>query len=379
MFFLDNASTTQCFTESAEIIKQALINDYFNPSAKYRYAMEEQKKLNECRRIILSSVGAINFDCIFTGSATESNNLVINSLVTKHYVSLISGGEHSSIYEPVQKELEDNRKIEFLKLDEFGAVDLKDFEDKMTKDVGFISVMYVSNETGAINDIKQIVEIARSVNPKVLIHVDAVQGYCKLPINLEEWGIDYLTISSHKVNGPKGVGALIVRKKCKLSPQILGGGQENGVRSGTENLPSVLGFANSVKIHMSTIDEDYKKVLEFKTNFYNRLLSLSKDSGVEMELNGKMCGFSPYILSVSFVGIKAEVLLHSLEEKDILVGTGSACNSHHSGNRVLEGMHKSKQEVEGNIRFSFSSESVNYDAQCLAQTIIENAKKIKRK
>ena len=128
-----------------------------------------------------------------------------------------------------------------------------------------------------------------------------------------------------------------------------------------------------------TGNEDYKKVLEFKTNFYNRLLSLSKDFGVEMELNGKMCGFSPYILSVSFVGIKAEVLLHSLEEKDILVGTGSACNSHHSGNRVLEGMHKSKQEVEGNIRFSFSSESVNYDAQYLAQTIIENAKKIKRK
>ena len=378
MYFLDNASTTRCFESSAEIIKNALLNDYFNPSAKYGYALEEQKKLNECRKVILNSVGAINFDCIFTGSATESNNLVMNSLISKHYVSLISGGEHSSVYEPAHRDL-DNAKIEFLKLNQFGAVDIEDFKQKMTPNVGFVSVMYVSNETGAVNNIEQIVSIAKGVNPKVLIHVDAVQGYCKLPINLETWGIDYLTISSHKVNGPKGLGALLSRKKSKLSPQILGGGQENGLRSGTENLPSVLGFANSVKIHQETMQDDYKMVYEFKCNLYNSLTNKAKEYNVEMELNGSLENSSPYILSLSFVGVKAEVLLHSLEQFDILVGTGSACNSHHSGNRVLENMNKTKAEVEGNIRFSFSCESVNLDYEYVAEKVILCAKNIKRK
>lgn len=379
MYFLDNASTTKCFEESAEIIKDALINDYFNPSAKYTEALNIQKKLNECRKVLLNSVGAINYDCYFTGSATESNNLVLNTLISKHYKSLISGGEHSSVYEPANVDKKENYNIEFLSLTEDGRVDLEDFKSKMDGAVGFISVMLVNNETGSVNDIKQIVEIAKSINPKVLVHVDAVQGFCKVPIFMEEWGVNYLTLSSHKVNGPKGVGALVVRKKCKLSPQILGGGQENGVRSGTENFPGIIGFINSVKMHQATLDEDFKKVENFKEAFWGSLSQKAEAENIEIHLNGSMENSSPYILSVSFVGIRAEILLHSLERYGILVGTGSACNSHHSGNRVLEGLGKTKAEVEGNIRFSFEPESTNYDSDYITTKVIECVKEIKRK
>lgn len=379
MYFLDNASTTKCFESSAEIIKDALINNYFNPSAKYAKALECVKELNECRKVLLNSVGAINYDCYFTGSATESNNLVLNTCITKHYKSLISGGEHSSVFEPANADKKENNNIDFLSLTEDGRLDIDDFKNKMDGAVGFISVMLVNNETGSVNDIKQIVEIAKEVNPKVLVHVDAVQGFCKVPIFMEEWGVDYLTLSSHKVNGPKGVGALVVRKKCKVSPQILGGGQENGIRSGTENLPSIKGFINSVKIHQVALDEDYKKVKEFKEAFWNALSKKAEAENIEVHLNGSMENSSPYILSVSFVGIRAEILLHSLERFDILVGTGSACSSHHSGNRVLEGLGKTKAEVEGNIRFSFESQSVNYDYEYITDKVIECVKEIKRK
>lgn len=379
MYFLDNASTTRCFESSAEIIKDALINDYFNPSAKYGEALNTQKELNECRKVLLNSVGAINYDCYFTGSATESNNLVLNTLISKHYKSLISGGEHSSVYEPANADKKVNFNIEFLSLMADGRLDIDDFSKRMDGAVGFISVMLVNNETGSINDIKQIVEIAKSINPKVLVHVDAVQGFCKVPIFMEEWGVDYLTLSSHKINGPKGVGVLVVRKKCKVLPQILGGGQENGVRSGTENLPCIKGFINSVKIHQATLEDDYKKVKEFKELFWQQLTKKAEAENIIVHLNGSMENSSPYILSVSFVGIRAEILLHSLEKFGILVGTGSACNSHHSGNRVLEGLGKTKAEVEGNIRFSFEQDSTNYDSDYITTKVIECVKEIKRK
>ena len=379
MFFLDNASTTPCFEESAKIVKNALISDYFNPSAKYNQALNMQLKLNECRKTILKAVGGINYDVIFTASATESNNLVISTAVSNHYTSLISVGEHSSVYASSMAKLQENKKVKFLKLNPNGSVDFEDFKNHMEKSVGFISMMIVSNETGAINDIKRFVAFARKVNPSVLFHVDAVQGFCKVDINIEDLGIDYLTISSHKVNGPKGVGALVVKKKCKLTPFVLGGGQENGIRSGTENLPAILGFANSVTMHLKSIKEDYLKVKCFKEEFYSRLSLYAKNEGVNIELNGSMEHTSPYILSVSFIGIRAEVLLHKLEEYEILVGTGSACNSNHSGNRVLEQQGKSKESVEGNIRFSFSLESTTYDADYLAKTIIDCVKNIKRK
>lgn len=379
MYFLDNASTTSCYEESAKIVANALVNDYFNPSARYALALEEKNKLDNCRQEILKMVGAINYNCLFTASATESNNIVINSCTSKNYISLVSVGEHSSINEITKKEVNDGRKVNYLRLDADGLVDFEDFKIKMTKDVGFVSIMLVNNETGAINDIKKFVNFAKRINPKVAFHIDAVQAFCKIKINMEDLGADYLTISSHKVHGPKGVGALIYRKSAKVSPYIIGGGQENGLRAGTENLPSILGFVNSAKILSKNIDENFNTVYKFKLNLVNSLKREAQANDVNFIINGKLESFSPYILSLSFPKIRAEILLHKLEEYEIYVGTGSACSSKERGNRILSAMGKNIDIIEGNLRLSFCVESANYDVDFLAKTIIKCVKEIKQK
>lgn len=378
MYYLDNASTTCCYESSADIVRKALVEDYFNPSAKYLPALDMSHKLTDCRQAIKETLDALAYDVIFTASATEANNLVLNSACAKNYVSLISIGEHSSIFQTVKNLTENGRAIEFVGLNENGAVDFDEFVSKMTSKVGFVSMMLVSNETGAINDVKKFIDYARSVNPKVLFHIDAVQAYCKIQIDAESLGVDYVTLSGHKIHGPKGVGALVVRNKAKITEQIIGGGQENGHRSGTENLPAVLGFVNSAKIMTQNLQSNFEKVAKFKNDLYNEIVKVAKENNIAVELNGQLEEFSPYILSLSFTGLKAEVLLHALEQKQIYVGTGSACNSKNSGNRILEAMGKTKQEVEGNIRLSFSEETTGYDVSYLANQIIDSAKSLQR-
>ena len=375
MIYLDNASTTRCIESSANIVKNALLDNYFNPSAKYLEALRTSKELNECRNEILKLVGANDgFGVVFTGSATEANNLVLNSSLSKHKLNIIGMGEHASIYETAKHFKSLGYEIAEAPLNAEGVVSVENFKTLMTPATAFVSIMHVSNETGAVNNIKEIVKVARSINPKVLVHVDAVQGFGKIKINVLDWGIDYLTLSSHKVMGPKGVGCLVYKKQAKLEPEIFGGGQENNKRSGTENLPCILGFVNSAKTLVSNIENNYDKVKEFKLNLINNLSKLAKKEQVEFVVNGSIENSSPYILSCGFLGTKGEVLLHALEAKGILVGTGSACNSKHSGNRILSAMGKSASEVECNIRISFNHDTPSEDVENLAKIIVGCAK-----
>jgi len=376
MIYLDNASTTKCNEKSAEIIKEALVNNYFNPSSKYALSLNMAKKLDECRLELLKLVGANDsYGVVFTGSATEANNLVLSSSFNKHKKNLISAGEHASIYETAKFFKSQGVNILEAPLNKMGEVDLLEFKRIMTPDTAFVTIMLVSNETGAINNIKELVQLAKKINPRVLFHVDAVQGFCKIKINMLEWGVDYLTLSSHKVEGPKGVGCLIYKKQAKLEPEILGGGQENGKRSGTENLPSILGFVNSAKELSKIRDENFKKVKEFKQELVSEMSKLAEILNIKFIVNGDINSASPYILSCGFIGTKGEILLHALESQGILVGTGSACNSKHSGNRILTAMGKSNQEIECNIRLSFSRETVSEDVKQLAKVIVDSAKK----
>lgn len=376
MIYLDNASTTRCKESSAEIIKRGLIEDFFNPSAKYYNSLTEAKKLDACRDEILKMVGANNnYSVVFTGSATEANNLVLSSSLNKHRENIISLGEHASIYETAKHFAGEGYKILEASLNKNGEVDIEEYKKLLSPQTAFISIMLVSNETGAINNLKEIVRFARSVNPKVLIHTDCVQGFCKIKINMQELGVDYLTLSSHKVEGPKGVGCLVYRKQVKLEPEIFGGGQENNKRSGTENLPSILGFINSAKELHENMQKSFEKVFEFKQKLIKEIREYSKEAGLEFIVNGDENNSSPYILSCGFIGTKGEVLLHSLEEAEILVGTGSACNSKHSGNRTLSAMGRTENEVNSNIRLSFSAESAGLNPKEIAQIIVERAKK----
>lgn len=377
MIFLDNASTTPCNAESAKIMADELTHNYFNPSAKYTEALENYKKLEMARGEILKLVGAreADYSVVFTGSATEANNLVLNSSLNKHKANIIGAGEHSSIHETAKQFGTQGYKILEAPLTSFGEVDIEKFKTLMTPDVAFVSIMFVSNETGAVNDIRELAQTAKKINPRVLIHADAVQGFSKLKINLSEWGIDYLTLSAHKIEGPKGVGALVYKKSSKLEPEIFGGGQENGKRSGTENLPGVLAFINSAKRLHENLTENYKAVKEFKLALIEKILALSNSAGLELIINGNPETASPYILSLGIIGTKGEVLLHALEAEGILVGTGSACNSKHSGNRTLSAMGKTKKEVECNIRLSFSAHTTTESVQKIAEAIVRLAKK----
>lgn len=376
MIYLDNASTTRCKESSAEIIKRGLVEDFFNPSAKYYNSLTEAKKLDACREEILKMVGANNnYSVVFTGSATEANNLVLSSSLNKHRENIVSVGEHASIYETAKHFAGEGYKILEAPLNKSGEVDIEAYKKLLSPQTAFISIMLVSNETGAINNLKEIVRLARSVNPKVLIHTDCVQGFCKIKINMQELGVDYLTLSSHKVEGPKGVGCLVYRKQAKLEPEIFGGGQENNKRSGTENLPSILGFINSAKELHENMKKSFEKVFEFKQKLIKEIREYSKEAGLEFIVNGDENNSSPYILSCGFIGTKGEVLLHSLEEAEILVGTGSACNSKHSGNRTLSAMGRTENEVNCNIRLSFSAESAELNPKEIAQIIVERAKK----
>ena len=378
MIFLDNASTTKCLESSAQIVANALCQDFFNPSSLYTKAYELHKKLGSAKDRIRDLLNAENYNVIFTGSATEANNLAIFGM-TKSGKNIISTmGEHPSIFEPLKKIKNNGTDVVLLDLDENGVVDIAEFEKNITINTALISIINVSNETGAINDIKRLVEIAKKKNPKVIFHSDGVQAFGKINVDLDELGVDLYTISSHKIYGPKGVGALLIKKGLNINPQILGGGQEDGIRSGTENLPGILGFCNSAEFAVDNLEENYNKIYNFKQNLINTILDKNKKYKLDLKINGDPKKSSPYILSLSIDKIKSEVLLHSLEKYEIYIGTGSACSSKKSGNRILDSMKLSKTLIEGNIRLSFGLNNLNDDINLISETILIEASKLNK-
>lgn len=381
MIFLDNASTTKADVEAMEIALNASVNDYyFNPSAKYKQGIDVSRKLKEAKERLLKLVHTdLNkYSVVFTGSATEANNLVLNSSLSKHKGNIISAGEHASVYETAKHFTSLGYKMAEVKLTKSGHITEQELIKVMDKDTAFISFILVSNETGAISPLEKVIKKAKSINPKVLVHVDAVQAFGKIDIDILKLGADYMTVSSHKIHGPKGVGALIYRNGVKLLPHILGGGQEDGLRSGTENLPGILGFIYSAEKMCTMIKENYTSVQNFKTELIRELETGFLMAGIEARFNSVSEEFSPYILSLSVLGYKGEVLLRALETEGVLVGTGSACSSKHAGNRTLESMGKTKEEILGNIRLSFSAETTKLNPKEVAEKIIKGIQKVKR-
>lgn len=351
MIFLDNASTTKlCDLAKSEIERSH--NLFYNPSAVYGPSLEVKKKLDEAKNEICKAIGTtFNSNLIITGSATEANNLAIFGSVKKTQDQIVVGaGEHPSVYNCALELKARGYNVVFAKLNEKGEVDLKNLANILEKPTAFVSTMFVSNETGAINDISKIVKLVKQKQPKALVHCDAVQAFGKIPVNVSALGVDLLSLSAHKLCGPKGIGALYVKDLKKLKPIIFGGGQEFGVRSGTENLEYIFAFGKIAK--NLKIEENFEKIKE--VNNYVRNFFKEKE-GIVINSPGNA---SPYVLSLSFKGVRGETLVHVLEEKGVIVGTGSACSSKKGAlNRTLENIGKTKEENEGAIRISFSFDS----------------------
>lgn len=340
IIYLDNAATTSpC--EASVLAAQKYMKEFYNPSSIYLPAIKVAKDIQNARSVILNFLGDSAGGFIFTSGATEANNLaVFQATKNKNKVILTTMGEHPSVFNAVKNLEGQGYKCIYAPLKENGEADI-DFIEKVIneEDVGFVSTMFVNNETGAINQIKRIGEIIKNKDENIVFHVDAVQAFTKLKINVKELKIDLLTVSSHKIHGLKGTGGLYFSSKLTIKPNVFGGGQEFEKRSGTENVSGICAFAKAV--------EDGN---EINSNLKKRAIEIISELD-DIKINGD--GIDS-ILNVSAKGVKAEVVVRKLDEVGVLISTGSACNSHKANNRVLAAMGVKKEYIEGTNRFSFS-------------------------
>lgn len=350
MIFFDNASTTKVHKEIMEELNNLNNDHYYNAGGLYSVGRKSNLMIEEYRKGILDNLCGEDYDLIFTGSASESNNLALFGVLKKNTRKiLVSMGEHPSVYNVAMEIKQRGHDVEFINLDKSGRVDIEDFKKKMTADVDIVSIMHCSNETGAINDISRLVKIAKKINKNVIFHSDGVQACGKIDSDLYDLGVDMYTVSAHKIHGFKGVGGLFVKKGIKLKPIIYGGGQESGIRSGTENLMGIYSLYRAIDMATKNRESNYKYITSLKNLFLDGLAKTKLNYVIHSD--GEC---SPYVVSISFIGCRAETILNMLSDKGICVGNGSACSSKNSGNRVLENMGVSLSEITSNLRISFS-------------------------
>jgi cysteine desulfurase len=351
MVFLDNASTTPVSKEVNDIVSKYNTELYFNPSAIYKYSTDISEQIQKSKQDILKALKASNDDnFIFTSSATESNNTALfGSLNKKFKKVLISMSEHSSIFACINKIKELGFVVDTINLLPNGKVDEKDLLSKLTDDVGLVSIMHVSNEMGAINDIKHLCELVKSKCPNAIFHSDGVQAFGKIDVNLTNLGVDLYTISGHKVHAPKGIAGLFIKKGIILKPYIIGGGQQENLRSGTENVSGIMALTY-IANHLE-IEKNFQYITSFKNAF---LSQIEKNNNVIINSDNNC---SPYILSISFKGVKGETLVHLMEEKGFLISMGSACSSKKIGNRVLTCIGIKQEYTLGSVRISFGTQN----------------------
>lgn len=368
VIFLDNASTSKMSEKSAEIFNNYACNNYFNPSAIYSYGAKVHDDIKNAKINIAKHLGTqFNQNLIFCGSATECNNLAIMGCYRKNFGKMIfSVGEHPAVYNTAMHLKSIGANVDFVNLQTNGEIDYDDLKNKLTPDTSFISIMHVSNETGMINDLKKISDIKNHICPKAIFHSDGVQAFGKTKVNVEYFGVDLYTISAHKINGPKGVGALYVKDIKLLNPIIFGGGQEYNLRSGTENVAGIMAFSNAVD-EIGDIRANQQHINMLKNEFLNSL------SVKEVKINSYGL---PHILSLSFDGVNGETLVHMMEQHNILISRGSACSSKKSGNRILENMGLSPSQILGSVRISFSKYNTLSEAKVAGKTLSECYKQL---
>lgn len=350
--YLDNSATTIASQKTVEIMTKYLIEDYGNPSSLHRMGFRAEKTLKEARKNIARTIGFSEKEVFFTSCGTESDNLAIFGVMPKdkrqnHIIS--TKVEHPAVLKALKELEKRGKKVTYLDVDKDCNVDLKGLEEAIDESTYLVSVMAVNNEVGTIMNLDMIKKIIdEKSNGKILLHSDAVQGYGK--IHVEKLPVDLMSLSGHKVHCTKGIGAIGVRDKVNLNPIIFGGGQERGKRSGTENLPAIAAFGEVAKDIESSLDENILKGRKIKEKLKKGIESEIKDILINTPENS-----SEFILSISFLGTRGEVILHTLEEKGIMVSTGSACSSNSkSMSHVLKAMGRTNKEIEGAIRFSFS-------------------------
>lgn len=370
--YLDNSSTTKPSKRAVEYITKALEANWGNPSSLHRIGMEAEIALNEARETVSRSLNARTDEIIFTGSGTEANNTALLSVLKaqKRGGRIITTAiEHPSVLETAKRLTDYGFEVIALKPDKNGIVPISALENALTDNTLLVSMMLVNNETGAVQPVREAAALTKREAPNALFHCDAVQGYGKLPLNVKQLGVDLLSASGHKIHGPKGIGFLYCKKGVHISPLITGGGQESGMRSGTEALPLIMGLKAAVE-ELPRTDTQLKAQQELFDYTKDRLLSIGA-------VINSAEGCLPYILNVSLMGYRSETLLHFLEGRNVFVSSGSACAKGH-GSYVLNEMGLDKKRTDSALRISFSRYNTKEDADMLVSAL-EDAKKQLRK
>lgn len=372
--YFDNSATTRVLDSVKDIVVKTMTEDYGNPAAKHRKGMEAEQYIREARKIIADSMKVQEKEILFTSGGSESNNMALigtawaNQRTGKHIIS--TAIEHPSVYNPLGVLEELGFEVTILPVDHDGHISLKELEEAIRPDTILVSTMYVNNEVGAVEPVEEISRVIKAKNPSALYHVDAIQAYGKYVIRPKKQGIDLLSVSSHKIHGPKGVGFLYIRSGVKIKPLIYGGGQQAGMRSGTENVPGVAGFGAAVKEMYTDHAEKIQKLIGLKDYMTDRLGEI--EGTVINSKKGEAS--APQIVSVSFEGVRSEVLLHALEDKGIYVSSGSACSSNHPGiSGTLKGIGVAQKLLDSTIRISFgifnTKEEVDYTIDVLKKLV----------
>jgi cysteine desulfurase len=368
--YFDNSATTRCSRPVAELMQQILMEDYGNPSSLHMKGVVAEKYIKTATEQIARALKVAEKEIIFTSGGTESNNLALigtalaNARAGKHIIT--SSIEHASVYNPLIFLEEMGYEVTYLPVDHRGVISLDALEQALRPDTILVSLMQVNNEIGTIEPIEAAAKLIHEKNPKTLIHVDAIQSFGKLRIYPRRLGIDMLSVSGHKIHGPKGIGFLYVKEKTKIKPIIHGGGQQKNMRSGTENVAGIAGLGLAVELLYTGFDEKIDRLYELREYLKAGIAGL--EGTVVNGAEGRDA--APHIVSVSFEGIRAEVLLHALEEQHIYVSTGSACSSNHPAiSGTLKAIGVAQDLLDSTIRFSLSVDSTKEEADYVLETL----------
>lgn len=356
--YLDNAATTMPFQEVRDIMMETMETEYGNPSSMHMKGVTAEKYIKQARKIIAKSMKVEEKEIVFTSGGTEANNQALigsamaNARKGKHIIT--TKIEHASVHNPLLFLEEQGFRISFISVDENGYVNMEELLNEICDDTILVSIMYVNNEIGTLEDISAIGKAIKNKKSDVLFHVDAIQAFGKFKIYPKKSGIDLLSVSGHKIHGPKGIGFLYIKDKTKIKPYIFGGGQQNGLRSGTENVPGIAGLGEAVEVIYKNHEEKQNTLYELKEYFIEQLTQI-EDVTVNGISNISIKDTAPHVVSITAHGIRSEVLLHALEDKGVYVSSGSACSSNHPAlSGTLQAIGLDKTAIEATLRFSFS-------------------------
>lgn len=353
--YLDNSATTRAYPEVADIMSKILTEDYGNPSSMHHMGVVAESYVKEASSVIARTLKAREKEILFTSGGTESDNLALigaakaNQRAGRHLIT--SSAEHPAILNTMAYLESEGFEVTYLPTDRYGVVSPESVTEAIRPDTILVSIMAVNNEIGSVTPFEEIGRRIKAGNPKTLFHVDAVQGYGKYRIYPGRQNIDMMSVSGHKIHGPKGIGFLYIRDKVKIQPILFGGGQQSGLRSGTENVPAIAGLAKAAERIYANLDQDVERMYQIREKLTEGLGAL--DGVVIHGPVGRDA--APHIISAGFEGVRAEVLLHALEEREIYVSSGSACASNHPGiSGTLKSVGTDPKYLESTIRFSLS-------------------------